>query len=65
VGSGALIGEERSMLAFIETRALALKKEGKSADDAAKTVAQEFAAKYQGWASAARIGDAVTRAYNE
>jgi glyoxylase-like metal-dependent hydrolase (beta-lactamase superfamily II) len=65
VGSGALIGAEREMLSFVQSRAMALKKDGKPADEAAKTIAQEFAAKYQGWASTARIGDAVTRAYSD
>ena len=64
-GDDSLIAQEREMLGFIQSRAMALKAQGKSAAEAGQTVSQEFNAKYAGWASAARIGDAVARAYGE
>lgn len=63
VGGNVLIDQERGMLAYLQTRATALKDEGKTADEAGKIVAEEFRTKYQGWTGLNHIGQAVHQAY--
>ena len=65
LGDGALIAQERGFLTDLQTRAAALKREGKSADEAATRIAKEFAVKYAGWESMGGIGNAVKRAWSE
>ena len=62
-GGASLIAAERGFMADIQTRSKALKDEGKPLEDAKRIVAGEIQAKYQGWTSLGRIGDAVEKAY--
>jgi glyoxylase-like metal-dependent hydrolase (beta-lactamase superfamily II) len=48
-GDGSLISKERVFIEDLRTRALALKKQGISADDAGKQLNAEFKAKYSDW----------------
>jgi len=49
VGDGALVQSERAFLKDVRTRALALKRQGVSAEDAGKTLTAELKAKYPDW----------------
>lgn len=51
VGDGSLIAEERAFMSDMRSRALALKQQGVSADDAAKRLTEEFKSKYPAWAA--------------
>jgi glyoxylase-like metal-dependent hydrolase (beta-lactamase superfamily II) len=48
-GDGGMVAQERQFIADVRSRALELKKNGVSAEDAAKQLAIEFKAKYQDW----------------
>jgi len=48
-GDGSLISQERSFIADLRTRALAMKHQGVSVDDAGKQLSAEFKAKYADW----------------
>ena len=50
-GDGSLIATERNFIDDLRTRALALKHQGVSADDAGKQLSEEFKAKYSDWPS--------------
>lgn len=50
-GDGSLIIAERNFIADLQTRALALAKQGVSAEDAGKQLRVEFMAKYADWPS--------------
>ncbi len=50
-GDGSLVAAERSFIADVRTRALALKAQGVSAEDAAKQMNPEFKQKYPDWPS--------------
>jgi hypothetical protein len=50
-GDGSLVTQERSFIADVRTRALELKRQGVSADDAGKQMSTEFKAKYADWPS--------------
>jgi len=63
VGDASLIAQERAFMADLQSRSLALKAQGKSADEAGKIVADEFATKYAGWSGMGRIPQAVQKAY--
>jgi glyoxylase-like metal-dependent hydrolase (beta-lactamase superfamily II) len=65
VGDASLIAEQRTMMIAIQSRAIDLKRQGKSADEAAQTLQAEFQAKYPGWAVPARVGIIVRTAYAE
>jgi glyoxylase-like metal-dependent hydrolase (beta-lactamase superfamily II) len=65
LGDGSLIGKERAFLGDLEQRALALKQQGKPADDAAKTIADEFKTKYPDWQSMGPVANVVKRVYAE
>jgi len=64
-GKGALIDANRQLMLEIQNRALELKKEGRSAEGAAKIVAGEMTAKHPGWPRANGIANAVRAVYNE
>jgi glyoxylase-like metal-dependent hydrolase (beta-lactamase superfamily II) len=49
IGDGGLVAQERAFLVDLRTRALALKRQGLSADDAGKQLTAEFKAKYSDW----------------
>lgn len=65
VGDVSLIAEERGMFDDIQSRAMALKAQGKSADEAGKIILEEFRAKYQGWTALNYIDQAVHQAYTD
>ena len=50
-GDGSLVSKERAFIDDLRTRALALKHQGVSADDAGKQLSEEFKAKYSDWPS--------------
>ncbi len=63
LGDDSLIAEERAFLADLQSRSLALKAEGRPAEEAGRIVAAEFAAKYAGWTGLGNIPQSVARAY--
>jgi len=65
VGDISLIGEDRDFYDYLQSRAMALKAQGKSADEAGKIIADEFRAKYQGWTALNNIEQAVHQAYTD
>ena len=50
-GDGSLVARERAFITGLRTRALALKRQGVSADDAGKQLSAEFKTKYSDWPS--------------
>lgn len=62
-GDASLIAQERGLMVDIQSRAMVLKAEGKSAEEAGKIVAAELQKKYAGWTGMARIAAAVEKAY--
>ena len=59
------IGVERAYLIALQARALDLKKQGISADDAGKTITAELKAKYPDWPNPNNIAGEVTRVYEQ
>lgn len=64
LGEGSLIPQERAYLVDLRARSLELKSQGKSADDAAKMVTEEFKAKYPDWTGNS-VGADVRKIYTE
>jgi glyoxylase-like metal-dependent hydrolase (beta-lactamase superfamily II) len=50
-GDGSLVGKEHAFIADLRTRALAMKGQGVTADDAGKQLSAEFKTKYPDWPS--------------
>jgi glyoxylase-like metal-dependent hydrolase (beta-lactamase superfamily II) len=65
LGDGSLIGKERAFLLELQGRSLELKREGKSADEAAKIVTAEFKKKYPDWQTMGPVANVVKRVYAE
>jgi glyoxylase-like metal-dependent hydrolase (beta-lactamase superfamily II) len=65
VGTGALIGSNRALMQTIQSRAAALKAQGKSIDEAVAAVQAELTAAHPGWPRANGIAAATRAAYNE
>ncbi len=65
VGSGAIIAANRAIMQAVQARALALKAEGKSIDEAASTVQTELSAQHPGWPRANGLAAAARSAYTE
>ena len=65
VGDASLIDAQRTMMTAIQSRAIELKRQGKSADETAQTVQAEFQAKYPDWAAPGRVGIIARTAYME
>ena len=65
VGDASLIDEQRAVLKAIQARALALKRDGNTADEAARTVQTEFQASHPGWTGPAQVGNAARTAFDE
>jgi glyoxylase-like metal-dependent hydrolase (beta-lactamase superfamily II) len=65
VGDARLIDEQRTALKAIQARAVALKGEGKSADEAAQIVSGELQKRYPDWTGPAQAGNAARSAYAE
>jgi glyoxylase-like metal-dependent hydrolase (beta-lactamase superfamily II) len=64
-GDSAMIAEQRAYMTDLLERAEAIKSEGKSAEDAARLIGAEFAAKYPGWLRPGNLTRAATQAYRE
>ena len=65
VGPGTLIASNRTIMQSVQARARALKAEGRTADEAAKTVQAEFQAQHPNWPRANGLGAAARSAYAE
>jgi glyoxylase-like metal-dependent hydrolase (beta-lactamase superfamily II) len=65
VGTGALIASNRAVMQAIQARAVALKAEGRSADEAAATIQAEQTAAHPGWPRANGVAAAARAAYRE
>ena len=65
LGDGSLIGKEKAMLQELQGRALELKREGKSADEAGKLLADELHTKHPDYGQAERIAADVKLVYAE
>jgi glyoxylase-like metal-dependent hydrolase (beta-lactamase superfamily II) len=65
LGDGSLIAKERAFLLELQSRSLELKREGKSADEAAATVTAEFKKKYTDWQTMGPVANVVKRVYAE
>jgi glyoxylase-like metal-dependent hydrolase (beta-lactamase superfamily II) len=65
VGKGTIIATNRSIMQAVQARARALKAEGKSADEVAKTVQAEIAAQHPEWPRANGLAAAARSAYAE
>jgi glyoxylase-like metal-dependent hydrolase (beta-lactamase superfamily II) len=63
LGDGALVAQERAFLADLDARALALKAQGKSAEEAGRIVEGEFKAKYPDWSGLGNVPASVQHAY--
>jgi glyoxylase-like metal-dependent hydrolase (beta-lactamase superfamily II) len=64
-GDSAMIAEQRAYMIDLLERAKAIKGEGKSAEDAARLIGAEFAAKYPGWLRPGNLTRAAMQAYRE
>ena len=65
VGPGTIIGSNRSIMQAVQSRARALKAEGRTADDVAKTVQAELQAQHPEWPRANGLAAAARSAYAE
>jgi glyoxylase-like metal-dependent hydrolase (beta-lactamase superfamily II) len=65
LGDGSLIAKERAFLLDLQTRSLALKRQGKSADEASTMVTAEFKTKYPDWQTMGPVANVVKRVYAE
>ena len=65
IADASVINDYRVYLKALQSRVVALKKEGKSAADTAAQTRGEFAAKYKDWAQPVRIDAAATVFYRE
>jgi len=65
LGDGSLLPKERAFIIDLQSRALELKRQGVSADDAGKTLMAEFKTKYPDWANLNPIANFVRRVYAE
>jgi glyoxylase-like metal-dependent hydrolase (beta-lactamase superfamily II) len=65
LGDGSLIAKERAFLSELQKRALELKRQGTSPDDAGKLLANELKAKYPDWESMGPVPNVVRRVYAE
>ena len=65
LGDGSLIGKQRAMLQELQGRALELKRQGKSAEEAGKLLTDELHAKHPDYAQVERIAADVKLVYGE
>jgi glyoxylase-like metal-dependent hydrolase (beta-lactamase superfamily II) len=64
-GDGSLVAQERAFIVDIQTRGLALKRQGVSAEDAGKRLVDEFKTKYPDWPNINAVAGFVQRVYAE
>ena len=65
IGDASIIAAYREFLAALRARLVALKAQGKSSDETAVTLRNEFAAKYPDWDQPLRVHTLATRAYSQ
>jgi glyoxylase-like metal-dependent hydrolase (beta-lactamase superfamily II) len=65
VGPGTLVAANRAIVEGVRERTLALKKEGRSIEEAATTVQAEFQTQHSGWPRANGLAALARSAYNE
>jgi len=65
LGDFSLIASERAFITDLQSRALALKREGVSVSDAGKQLTAEFKVKYREWSSMELVAGFVERVYEE
>lgn len=65
VGPGTIIATNRSIMQAVQARARALKAEGKSVDEVATTIQNEFQAQHASWPRANGLANAARSAYAE
>ncbi len=65
LADAAIIGANRALLAALQRRAIALKREGQSANAAGRLLVEEFKAQYPAWDQPVRVLSAVDAVYKE
>jgi glyoxylase-like metal-dependent hydrolase (beta-lactamase superfamily II) len=65
LGDGSLIAQERAFLQDLQGRALELKRQGTSVEDAGRLLTTEFKAKYPDWPNVNAVPNVVRRVYAE
>lgn len=65
LGDGSLIAKQRAFMSDLQSRALALKRQGVSAADAGKRLTAEITTQYPGWMNLNLIESFVERVYEE
>jgi len=65
LGDGSLIGKERAFLGALQARALELKRQGTSVEEAGKLLTAEFKARYPDWESMGPVANVVRHVYAE
>jgi len=65
IGDAALIARDRAFLAAVQERVAALKRDGKSSDEAAAAVVAEIAPKYPEWGNPSGAAPSARAAYAE
>jgi glyoxylase-like metal-dependent hydrolase (beta-lactamase superfamily II) len=65
LGNGSLIETEYTFLSTLQVRALELKRQGKSADDAGQALIAEFKTKYADWPNLNGVANVVKHVYAE
>jgi glyoxylase-like metal-dependent hydrolase (beta-lactamase superfamily II) len=65
LGDGSLVAQERAFISTLRSRALELKRQGTSADEAGKIVTTELKAKYPDWENLGPVANVVRRVYTE
>lgn len=65
LGNGSLIETEYMFLSTLQARALELKRQGKSADDAGQALISEFKTKYPDWPNLNGVANVVKHIYAE
>jgi glyoxylase-like metal-dependent hydrolase (beta-lactamase superfamily II) len=65
LGDASLIGQDRAILTELQTRALELKRQGTTVEDAGRQMATELKSKYPDWGNFNGVPNAVRRVYEE
>ena len=65
LADGSILAANRELLSTLQARALALKREGKTAEATGKLLVEEFKAKYPAWDQPVRVISAVDAIYKE
>ena len=65
LGDGSLIAQQRGFMIDLQARAVELKRQGKSADEAGQLILAEFKTKYSDWPNINAVPNVVRRVYAE